>query len=374
MIGTIVAAITNIYILRQFVPKSDGDGGSKRTYQIQYLLTQWLQNQPQLQLVPIEIARRGRKLNTWLRYLLFRLGVNFRSTIYSYFFQKQSLVNGYYCFLALQNIPANAIVIWENVYPDYYFIAKAFSYKLIALPHNLEALVPNQHLSGFSKDVFANTKTELSVLKACSVSATISYEEHWLQSLHGINSSYLPYFPVGEIAQNCLNVSINRSTANSTSYNVLINGSATNPPTLAGMTALLKFLQQAPSNITYHVCGFGTEQLTEFQSRHIKVLGSVTQEQLNKLYSMANVAIVNQGFSTGVLTKIPELIAMGIPVLACEGSSRSFYGYTAVYTYQNFTHLLQLLETRPVLNTTESVNFEQTRHWNNFFNTHLLGS
>jgi hypothetical protein len=364
----------NIYILRRFEPNPDGDGGSKRTYQIDYLLRQWLKDSPYLTLVPVEIARKGRKLKTWLQYLAFCLSVDVRSAIQKFFFQKQSLINGYYFYLAVRQIPENATVFWESVYPDYYFVVATGKYKWLALPHNLESLVPHQALSGFSNNIFHNTSRELTVLRACTASATISYEEHWLQSLHGVNSYYLPYFPVGEIAVNCKKIVDAKGQNTHLPYAVLINGSATNPPTLAGMRALLAFLHRLSSTISFYVCGFGTEQLAEYESSQIHVLGGVTQERLNDLYHICSIAIVNQGFSSGVLTKIPELLGMGIPVLACQGSSRSFYGHSSVYTYQNFEHLLALLETRPTFQTYHSTEVEQLRYWHNFFNTYLLSN
>src|SRR4030095_2884546 len=240
-------------------------------------------------------------------------------------------------------------VLWESTFPEFaylpHLVKTKYRKRVIACPHNLEALIPNQQQRWYGNDKFDFLEQEIKSFKECDEIFTISEEDQWLLNLFGVKAHYLPYFPVGELYQPLYEIRTYR-TENELDEYFLIVGTVENPPTLLGMTTLLENVKKIHSRkceMPIVVTGFGTEQLArEFNTDLIKIIGSSHEKTLKELLKNCKGAIINQGFSTGALTKIPELLVAGVPIIIDEGGSRSFKRFDGVHVYKTVQDIIDI--------------------------------
>ncbi|MCU0549100.1 MAG: hypothetical protein MUC48_07110 [Leptolyngbya sp. Prado105] len=236
----------------------------------------------------------------------------------------------------LKQHTGHPILIWEAtknyVVP---YVAQALGFKVIAFPQNIEALVKNQ-------DQFLESlAVELKALAAADIVFCISREEEWLLRLHGANAFYLPYYPPQPVLQQMLALREKRIHVEKQRF--LILGNADNPPTLAGMIEQMKWLKRARETIAFQVdiAGFGTEKLAEnCQHEDFTLHGAVSAEQLEALLANCRAALVHQAPTSGALTRIPELLIAGVPIIANRNACRSTDQYSGVFCYESWEELV----------------------------------
>jgi len=134
------------------------------------------------------------------------------------------------------------VLIWEYTHRNEQavpFLARMFGYAVVAIPHNIEALVPTEApvLSGLKGQQF---RDEVKAFKAVNSIFTISREEQWFLAFYGLESFHLPYFPAAKIATRFFSVRSRRRGM--TPKRLLILGHAGYPPTRAGMEELIRIL------------------------------------------------------------------------------------------------------------------------------------
>lgn len=232
---------------------------------------------------------------------------------------------------------------WESTRDTYYilpYIARKYNKKIVAFPHNLESLVPNQQSSLFRYDIELAFKRELEVLGICDEVYCIASEESWLLRLWGVNASLLPYLPPREMQKQLGEIKEKRNEVAQEYY--LILGSAINPPTLQGMIELLDNLKK--TTIPVVVAGYQTEQLQSYASATLQIKGTVSQEELLELMLGAKALLINQPPTTGALTRIEEFLQAGIQVMVNEASIRSYWNRDGVTLYHSIRDLVGLLD------------------------------
>jgi hypothetical protein len=241
------------------------------------------------------------------------------------------------------------LFIWESTVGYNLLLAEVLYKKnipVIGLPHNIESLV-----SG-SRSVFSNKISpdwlpeELTYLRYCDQVFTISAEEQWLLANAGINAAYLPYYPAGNAAKYLLDI---RERRQGRPFNpkkqkqLLLLGTFYNKPTADGYIELLSRIK-TNKDIQIHVAGFGSEQLnTMFSAANIKIWGTVSNEKLAELITLADYGLIHQHASSGSLTRIPELLLAGLPLLLNGYAARSCYHKKGIQIYQSFEELGDLL-------------------------------
>jgi hypothetical protein len=241
---------------------------------------------------------------------------------------------------------SSKLLLWEatkNYVAPY--IAKDKGINVIAMPHNLESFVPDQ--TAFHESL----STEIQALAKADIVFCIAREEEWLLRLHGVNAHYLPYYPPQAIEQHLLKIRRDRTPKN----RCLILGSAGNPPTRQGMIEQIQWLKQLRPHLTFEVdiAGYKTESLQEYCDDRFTLHGTVNDEQLSTLLTQTKTALIHQTPSSGALTRIPELLIAGIPVIANGNACRSAFNYAGIYCYDDLYELLdrlnQPLEPPPLL-------------------------
>lgn len=246
-------------------------------------------------------------------------------------------------------ISPNDLIIWESVISEYGFLphlAKKTHIPIIALPHNLESLVPSQRSrqTGVESPIWFNE--ELEYLSSCNHIFTISREEQWLLGLYGIEAHYLPYYPVKEVCSFFEEIRRKRQ-GNEGKNKLLLLGTAGNPPTFLGMRNRIELLSKCEDRHIreIHIAGYGTERLSAFlpPKSNIVLHGSVSNSKLESLLVDAKMVIIHQPASSGALTKIPELLIAGIPIAANPFAAKNYFNTDGLYVYNSDDELIDLI-------------------------------
>jgi glycosyltransferase involved in cell wall biosynthesis len=336
-----------VLIKSNFQANALGHGGNRRAYQIHWLLSDsnkiiyFLDNQPKE-----SFTNKCLFVIALLPKLFWKLGRNRQ-------FYNTNFISILYVALQLNRTFKNNridLVIWESTLPsEWYFpylCRYIFHKKVYAFPHNLESVIATNKIEFRSS--INNLNNELNYLDACHHVFTISFEENWLFNNLGMNASLLPYFPVGQIADNLNTVKNSRSQRlPNDRKQYLILGTVLNTPTHVGMLELIQELQKEKYkhlDITFCIAGFGTNSFrNEIFVDYIICKGELLEEELQLELIHTDGAIVYQPTSTGALTKIAEYTYMNIPVLCNIQSARTIQQLQHVFVYSSFEQLFQIL-------------------------------
>ena len=333
-----------------FKPKPVGHGGEKRSYQIDYFFNELVggtcvsenhsfYKQPIL----------PRKTFSYLKMFLkgWKLSRSFKTF---YHFRPKNYVALYLAQIHYDTIlksKKSDVVVWEMGCGfkgswDYIIpFVNQGQQKIIAVVHNLDSLIAGRYF--IETDIKSPNwlHLELEALKACDLIITISWEEYWLLKLHGIQAVYYPYYPVKALVEVSERVKYLREKNQQKDF--LILGTAVNSPTYYATLELLESLQDEDLNI--YIAGYGTDKLQDkvHGSARMHILGALSQEALELKLSQIKAVIIYSLPTTGALTKIPELLACGVPVFVNAFGARSYTHLSGLTIYSNFKHLKTLL-------------------------------
>ncbi|OUS18691.1 hypothetical protein A9Q93_03480 [Nonlabens dokdonensis] len=239
------------------------------------------------------------------------------------------------------------VVIDLSYYSDeaLVFACYELGIEMIGILHNMESLVHQQksHLSGkVAPDWFFE---EINLLKFFSSIYTISREEQWLLSLYGIKAHYLPYVPSENVISNCLAIKKLRQHSEKKYY--LSIGTASNPPTVEGFKELIYIFEGLNLDEKLVIGGYDTEKMASFLSNKTKKVylkGALSEKELEQVLVECKAIIIHQKPTTGALTKIPELLLSGIPVICNTSSARNYYYLNGVHVYKTGNELKKILK------------------------------
>lgn len=239
------------------------------------------------------------------------------------------------------------VFVWQSTNEFFHnlcYLAKRNGKRVIAVPHNLEGLVPGCASGALGERAPKPFLREVEILKQCDSVFCISQEETWLLRLFGVNSHYLPYYPAGEAEHKMLEIRKKRSEVEQTN-SLLLVGSALNSPTRMGMQQIIDWWKDnAPTGWTLRVGGYQSDKkLVVPQCDCIVMLGELAQEQLDEELLHCAAQLIFQPATTGVLTRIVESQIAGIPVIANNVSARSHYEARGVYTFDSLDELASVL-------------------------------
>ncbi|KAM3116114.1 hypothetical protein [Phormidesmis sp. 146-33] len=332
----------NILVDSFFAADADGHGGNHRTAQIAELIAE----------AGIEITNLDRKIvQKKLDRLLAGLQSILNPSTLRFINQHQlkiskSPVSLAFCGFqrqlyqkALQQHTGAKVMVWEatkNYVAPY--VADERHFKIVGVPQNLEALVTGQNAFFESFDI------EAQALAKADIVFCIAREEEWLLRLKGVNAHFLPYYPPAKLFERLLSLREARTREQPSRF--LILGNAKNPPTKAGMIEQLNWLQEVRKTLEFQVdiVGFGTDELLSYCNHSDFFLhGAVELEKLNELMLRAKAALIHQQAGAGAITRIPEMLIAGIPVIANGNACRSAFTYAGVYCYDDRFELTDLM-------------------------------
>lgn len=329
-----------------FSPDAWGDGGSKRTAQISEILARYVVEEEFYEPDITEIFQKKYAVLEGLKLLnqhkiqsslnktaLTQLGFNY--------YKRQKTMEFY---KATQHL-----LLWESSRQQNYlmsYAAKDMGIKVIGLPHNLESLVAGQQSDFTGKMAPYWFEEELQSLRQCDSIFTISREEQYLLKLFGLKAEFLPYYPTLEVTEFLLKIRQRRETEKKEKI-VLLLGTAGNKPTFDGMLNRINFFHKHLKNkgLKLIVAGYLTENLaTHLPGKdQIFLEGTVSNEKLSELMSTCSFCWIHQNISTGSLTKIPELMIAGVPVLLNSDAARNFHNLPGIRVYEHDEDCADLL-------------------------------
>lgn len=202
---------------------------------------------------------------------------------------------------------------------------------LVAVCHNLETLSRAQVEPSCQQEMLYY---ELELLAKCDLVITISKEETWLLKNLGMNPAYLPYFPLQQNLARFQEVRRKREEREKANY--LLFGTVYNFPTLDGMKQVIAAVTVGTllHGDRLFVAGFGTDQLaSELNHPAVELRGAVTDAELDELLITIKGCIVYQESGSGALTKIPELLVAGVPVIINSQAARSHHNLPGLFEF-----------------------------------------
>ena len=242
--------------------------------------------------------------------------------------------------------PRARLLVWEDTMNGHTVrAAKDAGLHVVAVPQNLESLVPGLRDGRTGQGMPWSLEHEVAQLSRADRVYTISREEQWLLRLRGVAAEYLPFFPDRAQRERWLTLRADRNPNRAPFDRTLVLGSAVNPPTQAGMAELLGWMASTPpsSLSAVKVIGYGTEIFRDLQNSQIEVLGALPDEALREHLLRARAVILHQPAAVGALIRVSEMLLAGVPVFANPIAARSTSQYEGVAVYESFAELASLL-------------------------------
>jgi hypothetical protein len=219
--------------------------------------------------------------------------------------------------------------------------------KVVAFPQNLDSLTAETPDPMSRRMSPRWMKDEIGALSEADLICCISREEQWLLAVYGLPSLFLPYYPAQENRAALARIRTQRACS-ARKDKVLIMGTALNIPTLRGMQILLQHaaeIVRAACGREVILAGYGTEALKSADlPAKFRVLGGVSQEEMERWLVEAAVCLCFQPGTGGALTRISELLCAGVPVIANYVAARSYHNAPGVQVVESIDHLLCALQ------------------------------
>ncbi len=220
---------------------------------------------------------------------------------------------------------------------------------MICLPHNLEIWqrpTPDDFYSG--EGLPHSLHREAFFTSLGDVVFCISREEQWFFTNYGANADFLPYHPPATEVARLRPIREARMAAAPGANEFFAITSASNQKNREGLIALAGLLaQMLPGrNFHLHVGGYQTTDLRDlFPADRCSFHGELEEGKVGELMRRCQGAIVYQTSGVGALTRIPELLCAGIPVLANAHAARSAQHLSGVHLFHDGPELLALAGT-----------------------------
>ena len=234
------------------------------------------------------------------------------------------------------------IFVWESTSDSFYFlpyVAQKMGLTVFAYPHNIESLVRNQQSSITGKFTPYGYSGEIKIFRNCDKVFSIAQFDNQLLLLFDINTELFSYYPPELVVQQLSEIKKARlnKKEESSIKRYLIVGTVHNPPTRLGMEKLIQWLNINPiENAYFVIAGYGTEMLLDLaKHQSIRVLGSLTQQEMENEMIACDALLVYQIPTTGVLTRVVECNLAGIPVIINVEAGLNFVGIEGVNIYEN---------------------------------------
>lgn len=261
--------------------------------------------------------------------------------------QTQSAVH---CFLDYRQImrawPHERVLLLESCLQwPVYAAGEACGWAVIPMLASLDSLWPGRC------DLFTGAvdgchlDQQIEKLSRSSEPVCISREEQWVLANRKIKSSFLPYFPDTEREQSL--ETIRRARVSPSRGEFLLFATYNNSDSRDSFDELAGFLRdhKQAEKIVIHVVGYGSEELekSQFKDSPFVFHGTVDPEKLMQLQCSVSALLLHNTTGVGSITRIPDMLVAGVPVIATPIAARSAHEYQGVYVYDTPDHLRELL-------------------------------
>ena len=218
----------------------------------------------------------------------------------------------------------------------------------MAAPQNFDSLTPGMASAWTGRDSPDWFKEELNELRHADAIFVLSAQDRWLLSLYDLHADVLPYHPPADVQERLLELRRERSERPDARTGVLALGTMGSEPTARGFRDLLRLIEGSSRMrsiaASIEIAGYGTERLrTAFEPTGARVVGTVSEADLDMLQRDARALLVHYVPAPGALTRIPEALLAGIPVVANRHAARGYETMSGVHVYDGPEELAELL-------------------------------
>lgn len=247
------------------------------------------------------------------------------------------------CSRELDARPPRAVVIDDPIFfPETVAVLSQKNIPMVSVVHNLESLLPRSFDKMPQWNLF---NAELHLLRKTNLCVTISLEDSWLLQNFGIENYYYPYFPAEEDEERLAKIRIARRGRGKKFF--ASYGTVYNRPTLLGMKQLAHaWPVLSEGHFPLVLSGYGVTQFIKEEElpQSVKVMDCREPQSFDNFLADSVACILHQESGSGSLTKIPELLRVGVPVVASRHASRTYTNDPGVYVYQEFSEIPALLQ------------------------------
>jgi len=188
-----------------------------------------------------------------------------------------------------------------------------FKIKYIIFPQNVEFFVNGQINKSFRGLQYSFIWEKRIYENADAVYTISRFDKAILACMNILSEVYL-YYPCRTDYIKLLRIQeLRNNLMNSEGYYLML-GSVGNPPTYKGIFEFINKINNTNNNLKIIIAGFGTEVFKKFSSENLDVVGSLSNDELEKILLKCKGLIINQPQTTGFLTKIIDANLSGIPV------------------------------------------------------------
>lgn len=221
-------------------------------------------------------------------------------------------------------------------------------YRVLAFPQNIESLNDTSCHEYHAKGGLPGAAREISYLGSrCAGVWAISSEDAWLFGQVSAHVHWLPYIPPDYIQTRCAVVRERRALSSRDHVLIMNTRQATADE---GVRRLMETLEE--QSIRTVVCGRGTEHyLTWRRWKNVTVIGTVNDEQLIDLWARSRCAVIYGRKGSGALTRIPELLLAGVPVVCNVAAARSAWLWQGIVLADGMRELPEACERADVMQT-----------------------
>lgn len=333
----------SVLIVSEFEATAQGHGGNHRSLQV---MQDFSSLGPTVRLV--HLRRSPPRHNTWHRIrrtairlrsfgeqpasLLYGMGISNRHGVDSEFGRRFDR--------ELTRIRPDIVVFEHPVFASLMDCAAAAGAVTVACFHSLESVNVNldAHAWLWHSVNTARRRTLQSLLRAQALGAhlgaelyalavsanrlTISRYEVSLLGAMGIPSRHYAYVPRGGVATQLTEIRVARTPATISPGHFVLLGSNPTGPNYHAWISLLTWLRERgglPGNLSLTVVGARSGELEEVcDQRGVTLVGRLSADELAKTLSRCEGVLVPQSYGAGVLTRLAEMSAAGVPTLASE--------------------------------------------------------
>ena len=237
----------------------------------------------------------------------------------------------------IEKLPRLTVCIVEEPgFAGFHTINKAFGIRTVLAPWcfttlrtHLPHLIRGFEAAGIEADTFRDRtriraafryfSDELLLHAQTDCSWLLSKVEQGFLEASGISAEYLPFYPAGE-AYEQLQQLRNRRSAGSIDNGLFVISGSGNQQNSVGLLDFLKTVdqKQLPENARIVVVGVEAipKSWTQYFGERIQFRGWLCTPDFYKLLIQARAVLVPQVGGFGCITRIPEMLIAGIPVVA----------------------------------------------------------
>jgi hypothetical protein len=241
------------------------------------------------------------------------------------------------------------LVITEEMYWSPEVLKLCGKARVVSIPQNIESLVPGNGQGSIEQRARDVTK-ELKGIAGARACFAICPEDAAIAAAFNPKTFVLPYFPpesqFGSLQQIRKKRDIFRDRGQCGDF-VLVLGSVTNEPTRRGVQALIENLELKTPPQRFVIAGNGTEVFHRNANSNIKVLGRVSEIELDQLLVEASCLFVNHHPSTGCLTRNIDALVAGIPIVSNRYGARGAAGFAGVHVFSDLSESYDMIRELP---------------------------